>query len=207
MGTRDGSDDDVEGSGASSGALPKGGAHENKSRTREKRRRAWMKSDRRTALHQAVYGDSAEVRALISGGANVNARDIDGDTPLHSAAHSGNRSAIEILIHAGANVNAADRNRNTPLHYAASGDAEVIRTLLKLGAKPDVQNVNGITPLHWAAFSGNVKGVKALLAAGATCDKRDVRQRTPEAVARECGHAAIGEILRAAAKGRGDQGP
>jgi len=41
---------------------------------------------------------------LIEKGADVNARDIDGNTPLHWAANFGNVESINLLLKAGADV-------------------------------------------------------------------------------------------------------
>src|SRR5688572_26462940 len=60
-----------------------------------------------------------EVRAAVSAGAEVNARDDSGRTALHYAVGSNRREAaramVELLIGAGADVNAADSSGVTPL--------------------------------------------------------------------------------------------
>lgn len=57
--------------------------------------------------------------AALDGGADVNARDDQGATPLHFAADRGHADIAGVLIAAGADVNAADEDGATPLHYAA----------------------------------------------------------------------------------------
>ena len=92
------------------------------------------------------------VRALLAGGADVNARGKDGFTPLHFAAGSGDVAAIRALLAGGANVDARGKDRSTPLHGAAlSGDVAAIRALLAGGADVNARGEDGFTPLHMAA--------------------------------------------------------
>ena len=57
-------------------------------------------------MHKAAqFGNSAEVQNLISQGADVNAVDNFGHTPLHSAIIGNHLSIMQILVPAGANVN------------------------------------------------------------------------------------------------------
>ena len=63
----------------------------------------------RTALHYAVEIPSRlttePLLYLIRNGANVNAQDVNGDTPLFFASGVENDEAVRILISAGADVN------------------------------------------------------------------------------------------------------
>ena len=85
-------------------------------------------------------------RLLVSElGANVNARDIDGWTPLHQAAENGHVEMARLLVsELGADVNARDCSGWTPLHLAAeNGHVEMARLLVsEFGAE-----VNAVTKL------------------------------------------------------------
>ena len=65
-------------------------------------------------------------------GADIEARTLDGWTPLHSAANWGNAHIASLLLRHGADVNAQTTGKQTPLHLAASNSEsrETIELLL-----------------------------------------------------------------------------
>ena len=89
---------------------------------------------------------------LLDRGADVNAADNAGETPLHCASREDEVDAVTLLLDRGADVNVADNNGQTPLHYASSsGAVEAVRLLLDRGAGVNVADNNGQTPLHHAS--------------------------------------------------------
>ena len=69
-------------------------------------------------------------------GADINAKDNNGETPLHSAADAGHADIIRALVELGADINAQDEDGETPLHRARENEnSEAVQTLLELGAK------------------------------------------------------------------------
>lgn len=92
-----------------------------------------------TALHITVRrGDTLYTRFMIEKGADVNARDGKGDTPLILAVVGGYDNLIPILTDAHANPNLGNAQGETPLILAVHRrDADMIRLLLKAGADPD----------------------------------------------------------------------
>ena len=54
----------------------------------------------------------------LAAGADVNAKNDGGFTPLHAAALNGHKEIAELLIEKGANLNAKDRRGRTPLDQA-----------------------------------------------------------------------------------------
>ena len=107
------------------------------------------------ALHIAAKdGDIQTVQLLVGCGADVNALNELGQTPLHTAA-GGETDCHELcstLLEHNVKIDAVDNDGNQPLHLACSqGHTEVSRRLLSNGANASASNANGQTSLHFAA--------------------------------------------------------
>ncbi|HUT52061.1 MAG TPA: ankyrin repeat domain-containing protein [bacterium] len=104
---------------------------------------------------------------LLDRGADVNAADEDGCTPLIWAALSGKRETVELLIARGGDVNCKDSDGQTPLHIAATtGDVAMARLLIEKGADVNARDYFGITPLRSAALNEDSAMVDLLSSKG-----------------------------------------
>jgi len=81
------------------------------------------------ALHAAAfYGASDAAKELIDGGADLEARDANGDTPLHRAVFRKQTELVRLLLTAGADANARNHGGRTPLAMANAGPiADLLR--------------------------------------------------------------------------------
>ena len=120
----------------------------------------------------AFHGHWRLCQYLIQNGADVNLPlPHTGETPLHNALCTSNRTAhdlvIMVLLANGANSNCVTKasaetssfmrdcrtKAETPLHRAAAfGTEETIQSLLNAGARVNVKDMNGDSPLTWASW-------------------------------------------------------
>ncbi len=124
-------------------------------------------------LHAAAWrGDGPKIEKLAVAGANLNARDPHGRTPLHLATFARQRGAVRALVKAGADVNLLENDRYDAVTIASvADDEETLRVLLSLGAsaKQVTSRYDG-TALIAAAHLGHDGVVRQLIAAGAPLD-------------------------------------
>jgi len=101
-------------------------------------------------LQAAMAGYTAEVSALVDGGADLAAVDYSKRmTALHYAAMNGGDKIVEVLLTTAVNVEARDYRGQTALHCA--GGERVFRLLLAAGADVVAKSNDGVTALHFAA--------------------------------------------------------
>src|SRR5499425_1467057 len=126
-----------------------------------------------TALHHAAgYGPVGNLQLLIDKGADVNAKNRRGSTPLHWAIHD--EAKVRLLLAKGVNVNTKQAQGRTPLYLAAmlGNGVPTLRLLLSKGADPNLAAVNGQTPLMMAA-RGDVEAMQLLIEKGADVNAKD----------------------------------
>jgi len=150
-----------------------------------------------TPLHEAVLNKHIDVaKFLLDKGAEIDARDEDGETALGVAADDGNVRIARLLVSRGANINVKNSCGDTPLTEASEeGNLDVVKLLISSGANINSLDEHGYTPLHRAAEKGRKEIVEFLVSKGADVDIKAKDGRTPAKMALDNGHKEIWEIL------------
>jgi uncharacterized protein len=116
-------------------------------------------------LHDAAArGDVEVIARLVAEGADIDARDADGRTPVMAATAARQTAAVRLLIDAGADVDIRDDRLDNPFLYAgAEGLLEILRLVNEAGADPALTNRYGGIALIPACERGHVDVVRYLL--------------------------------------------
>ena len=119
-------------------------------------------------------GDSATALKLISAGADVNAVQPDGTSPLHWAVYHVDVALAQALLAHGAKADVRNTLGSSPLAEAAKvADPRLVALLLKAGANADSPNADGETALMLAARTGVVEVARELVQHGASVNARE----------------------------------
>jgi hypothetical protein len=156
--------------------------------------------DRSRALIDAVSkGNREKIELLIAQGADVNARDSSGNTPLMLAARSGHSEIVQFLIARGADVHMKDNLGNTPLidsaRYASEFALKVIEILIAEGADVQAKNKNSNTALINAVRSGRSDVVELLVKEGADVNAKSKTGQTALKLAADSLRKDVIEVL------------
>lgn len=143
-----------------------------------------------TVLHHAVTrkDNAAIVKMIIENGADVQASNETGRTPLLKAAWWGGVEYVTPLLDAGADINHASNFGGTALYEATStsrDNVDMIRLLISKGANVKAATKKGETPLMNAARWGNLEHAKVLIEAGADKDRKSNSGQTALDFARQ----------------------
>ena len=180
------------------------------------------------AVREAVKEkDISNIKKALDNGADVNAKNQYGETPLISGIPSGYGSMHEIdkevvilLLKRGAYINAKNKYGDTALHKAShlvkiescnksnemtteeikESRLGMITLLLDNNANIDAQDKEGNTPIYLATYSGADDVVNLLITRGANIDKKNIYNKKPIDCAN---NGNIQEILTNAAARRG----
>ncbi|KAF2761902.1 hypothetical protein EJ05DRAFT_496790 [Pseudovirgaria hyperparasitica] len=120
-------------------------------------------------------------------------------TPLHAAAHNGQKEVVEFILSKGVNINILDRRGDTPLKTCLASwrdtrtqDYEFVALKL-LDADPS--KISGTELLHSAAIRGNLAVLNKLMDKGADPLLQDEHGWTSVQVARQCGQDEAASLL------------
>ena len=124
-----------------------------------------------TALMRASDsgGHTATVESLIAKGADLNIKNIRGDTALTLALSEGHTAIAESLIAKGADLNNILKyGGDTALTWASrNGRTAIAESLIAKGADINIKNNNGDTALTLASKNGHTATAESLIAKGA----------------------------------------
>jgi Ankyrin repeats (3 copies)/Ankyrin repeat len=106
----------------------------------------------------------AMIRLLLKAGANIDAQDKNGATPLHRAVRTRCAAAVKCFLDAGANPTIRNKPGSTPFHLAAQNTGrggtgseqarraqrEILQVFLEQGVSPNLTDAKGKSVLEWA---------------------------------------------------------
>nr|CAD2199644.1 unnamed protein product [Meloidogyne enterolobii] len=153
-----------------------------------------------TALHFAAkFGQLIVAQTLLAFGANPNAKDDKGQTPLHLAAENDYPDVVKLFLKMKQNnhavLTAVDHSGFTCAHIAAmKGSLAVVRELMMIDKAMVIHAKTKIleaTTLHMAASGGHSRIVKILLENGASPEDENANGMTPLSLAAWNGHVPI----------------
>ncbi len=150
-----------------------------------------------TILTHAVKIQNVDaVAALVKAGANANATNRKGITPISAAAHKGNVAVMQILIDGGAVVNALNSSGSTALIQASHfGHIDAVSLLVKNKAVPDFANTKGTTALMRASQEGHVEISRILIQAGVDVNRKNNEGMNALMLASQRGHSEMAVLL------------
>ena len=104
------------------------------------------------------------IRRLLDGGADINAQDKNGATPLHRAVRTRCADAVRCLLEAGADPRRKNKPGSTPFHLAVQNTGrggsgaevakaeqrQIVEALLASGVSPSLEDGRGKTVLECA---------------------------------------------------------
>lgn len=134
------------------------------------------------ALHHACNSiNEGSIRALVNAGADVNAKDDNGNTPLFWGAARGVLACANVLLAANADHKAVNNDGSTLLHRSAANGHVMMCKFWVTKKELDVnaKDSRGDTPLHLATRCGITATIALLVEIGADKSIQNNLGKTP----------------------------
>ncbi|HEY8667304.1 MAG TPA: ankyrin repeat domain-containing protein [Tepidisphaeraceae bacterium] len=116
-------------------------------------------------IEGSLEGDIERVQNLLTAGADVNARNRRGETPISAAAAWNHLGIVKLLLKHDADPNLADVAGGSPLMWAAlHGSKVIVRELLRHGADVNAADKSGNTVLMHALWRDDTDQMPGIVA-------------------------------------------
>ncbi|EAY13661.1 ankyrin repeat protein, putative [Trichomonas vaginalis G3] len=147
-------------------------------------------------IYSVMFNIPSLLEYFLSIGANINEKDINGQTALHIAAENNSIETVELLISHGASIYEKDNYGKTALHVAAMhNNKETAEFLISHGANINEKNENGKTALHYAAMNYSEETAEVLILHGANINEKDNDGETALQIAATYNRIETAELL------------
>lgn len=131
---------------------------------------------------------------LVAAGADVNACNAAGETPLHRACSDRAPAKVRCLLAAGADVNAQDAAGNTPVSIALDRiRVRLVKELVAVGGA--LAGTSEAVSLCLHVVTGDIGQVEAALQRGVSADSTTPSGNSCLHLAIRCGHVQMVELL------------
>lgn len=103
----------------------------------------------RTPLHIAcIRGKLGIIQAVLMAGADINAKDIDGNTPCHFCSEYGHKDCLRYLLLKHPSLFSKNKDQQSPLDVAVNTEILQVRTASDLADLPRVHHLGQKHPPH-----------------------------------------------------------
>ena len=150
------------------------------------------------ALFEAVKSNRGSmIKKALDAGADINAVNEGGQTPLMHASLLGSAWAVRSLLKAGADAAIGEKDGYTPMHGAGfQGRAEVAQVLHEFGIEINDKHRDGFTPIQRACWGGEKRHadtVETMVKLGANVADLKICFESPNPISKDLAIKHLGD--------------